>query len=93
MLLLACTSDISIAQDQNANMLVSRVAGLGTLQHRPIGFTGPLSQHLLGYNSIIDVVRKTLRDLAEVASTHMFMTGCCDRHVDLPGIAMKYVSS
>ncbi|KAH9877912.1 hypothetical protein J1614_003129 [Plenodomus biglobosus] len=76
-------------QDQNANMLVSRVAGLGTLRHRPIGFTGPLSQHLLGYNSIIDVVRRTLRDLVEVASTHMFLTGCCNRHVDLPSIAMK----
>jgi len=76
-------------QDQNANMLVSRVAGLGTLRHRPIGFTGPLSQHLLGYNSIIDVVRQTLRDLVEVSSTHMFLTGCCDRHVDLSGIAMK----
>jgi len=71
-------------------MLVSRVAGLGTLRHRPIGFTGPLSQHLLGYNSIIDVVRQTLRDLVEVSSTHMFLTGCCDRHVDLSGIAMKY---
>ncbi|KAH9871304.1 hypothetical protein IAQ61_005483 [Plenodomus lingam] len=76
-------------QDQNANMLVSRVAGLGTLRHRPIGFTGPLSQHLLGYNSIIDVVRQTLRDLVEVASTHMFLTGCCNRHVDLASIAMK----
>ncbi|KAI8932015.1 hypothetical protein NX059_010909 [Plenodomus lindquistii] len=76
-------------QDQNANMLVSRVAGLGTLRHRPIGFTGPLSQHLLGYNSVIDVVRQALRDLVEVASTHMFLTGCCNRHVDLPSIAMK----
>ncbi|KAI4615582.1 uncharacterized protein J4E87_009041 [Alternaria ethzedia] len=42
--------------DKEYNMLVSRVAGLGTLHHRPIGFTGPLSQHLLGYNSIINKV-------------------------------------
>ncbi|KAJ4362352.1 hypothetical protein N0V83_010445 [Neocucurbitaria cava] len=76
-------------KDQNSNMLVSRVAGLGTLRHKPIGFTGPLSQHLLGYNSIIDVVRRTLRDLVEVASTHMFLTGCCNRHADLPVISMK----
>ena len=71
-------------------MLVSRVAGLGTLHHRPIGFTGPLSQHLLGYNAIIDVIRQALRDIVEVASTHMFLTGCCNRHVDLSAIAMKY---
>jgi hypothetical protein len=73
-------------------MLVSRVAGLGELRHRPIGFTGPLSQHLLGYNSIINVVRQTIRDLVEVASTHMFLTGCCNRSaVDLSQVAMKYV--
>lgn len=72
-------------------MLVSRVAGLGNLRHRPIGFTGPLSQHLLGYNSVINVVRQALRDLAEVAATHMFLTGSCNRHSDLTSIAMKYV--
>jgi hypothetical protein len=71
-------------------MLVSRVAGLGELKHKPIGFTGPLSQHLLAYNSIINVVRLTLRDLVEVASTHMFLTGCCNRlESNLSQIAMK----
>jgi hypothetical protein len=71
-------------------MLVSRVAGLGTLRHNPIGFTGPLSQHLLGYNSIINVVRQTLRDLVEVTAMQMFLTGCCNRHTaEIPSIAMK----
>jgi hypothetical protein len=70
-------------------MLVSRVAGLGSLRHKPIGFTGPLSQHLLGYNSVVEVIRQTLRDLVEVSSTHMFLTGCCNRHLDLPSIAMQ----
>lgn len=74
-------------------MLVSRVAGLGELRHKPIGFTGPLSQHLLGYNSIVNVVRQTLRDLVEVTSTHMFLTGCCNRSaVDLSQVSMKYVN-
>ncbi|EDU48756.1 XPG N-terminal domain containing protein [Pyrenophora tritici-repentis Pt-1C-BFP] len=82
-------TDNSTAKDKNANMLVSRVAGLGILHHRPIGFTGPLSQHLLGYNSIINVVRQTLRDLVEVAATHMFATGCCNRHADISAIAMQ----
>ncbi|KAJ5024177.1 temperature dependent protein affecting M2 dsRNA replication-domain-containing protein [Bipolaris maydis] len=76
-------------KDKNSNMLVSRVAGLGILHHRPIGFTGPLSQHLLGYNSIINVVRQTLRELIEVACTHMFLTGCANRHVDITSVAMK----
>jgi hypothetical protein len=72
-------------------MLVSRVAGLGVLRHNPIGFTGPLSQHLLGYNSIINVVRQTLRDLVEVAATQMLLTGCCKRNADISSIAMQYV--
>ena len=79
----------SIAKDKNSNMLVSRVAGLGVLHHRPIGFTGPLSQHLLGYNSIINAIRQTLRELVEVAATHMFLSGCANRHLDISSIAMK----
>jgi hypothetical protein len=74
-------------------MLVSRVAGLGELRHRPIGFTGPLSQHLLGYNSVVNIVRQTLRDLVEVTSTHMFLTSCCNRsNVDTSVVAMKCVT-
>lgn len=77
-------------RDQQFNILVSRIAGLVTLQHRPIGYTGPLSQHLLGYNSIINLVRQTLRDLVEVAATHMFLRNCCHRlDVDLSEVAMK----
>lgn len=82
-------TDNSTAKDKNSNMLVSRVAGLGILHHRPIGFTGPLSQHLLGYNSIINVVRQTLRELVEVAATHLFMSGCANRHVDLSSLTMQ----
>jgi hypothetical protein len=74
-------TDSSKAQDQQCNMLVSRLAGLLVLQHKPIGFTGPLSQHLLGYNSIINIVRQTLRDMVEVSSTHMLLSDCCDRSV------------
>lgn len=67
------------AKDQRANMLISRVAALGDLQHKPIGFTGPLSQHLLGYGSIVNLVRQTLRDLVEATTTNMALTGCCHR--------------
>lgn len=82
-----------LAKDQHANMLISRVAGLGTLQHKPIGFTGPLSQHLLGYGSIVNLVRQTLRDLIEATCTHMFLTGCCERKTDLSELIMKYDAS
>lgn len=77
-------------RDRQFNLLVSRVAGLGNLQHKAIGFTGPLSQHLLAYGSIINLVRQTLRDLVEVAATHMFMGAFAKRDLtNLSEIAMK----
>jgi hypothetical protein len=63
---------------------------LGNLHHNPIGFTGPLSQHLLGYNSVINAVRSTVRDLVEVSATQMFMAGFVKRDVDnLSEVALK----
>jgi hypothetical protein len=39
---------------------------------------------------MINVVRSTLRDLVEVAATHMFMTAAAKRDVtNLSGMAMK----
>ncbi|KAK3213851.1 hypothetical protein GRF29_28g1203786 [Pseudopithomyces chartarum] len=77
-------------KDKQFNLLVSRVAGLANLQHKAIGFTGPLSQHLLGYGSIINLVRQTLRDLVEVAATHMFMGAFAKRDLtNLSEIAMN----
>lgn len=81
-----------VVRDRQLNLLVSRIAGLGNLQHKAIGFTGPLSQHLLAYGSIINLVRQTLRDLIEVAATHMFMGAFANREMqNLSEIAMKYV--
>ncbi|KAK7192192.1 XPG domain-containing protein [Paraphaeosphaeria sporulosa] len=77
-------------RDRQFNLLVSRVAGLGNLRHKAIGFTGPLSQHLLAYGSIVNLVRQTLRDLVEVAATHMFMGAFAKRDLtNLSEIAMN----
>ncbi|EKG16520.1 DNA repair protein [Macrophomina phaseolina MS6] len=65
--------------DKKNNLLVSRVACLGKLRHKPIGFTGPLSRHLLGYHSVISSVRSCLRDLAEVSLTTLLLNGDAER--------------
>jgi hypothetical protein len=75
----------SAVKDRQFNLLISRVAGLATLRHEEIGFTGPLSQHLLGYNSVINAVRSTVRDLVDVSATQMFMAGYAKR--DVPNIS------
>lgn len=84
------TTDHPPAKDQQCSMLFSRVAGLGELKHRPIGFTGALSHHVLGYNSIINLVRQSLRDLMETTVTNICLTGCCDRSaLDLSEVATE----
>jgi len=70
--------------DRRNNLLVSRIACLGNLRHKPIGFTGPLSRHLLAYHSMVSAVRSTLRDLAEVSLTTLLLNGDAKR--DLPNL-------
>ena len=60
-------------------LLVARVACLGKFRHQEIGYTGPLSRHLLGYHSMISAVRSSLRDLAEVCLTTLLLNGDADR--------------
>ena len=60
-------------------LLVSRVASLGRLQHKQIGFTGALSRHLLGWHSMISAVRSGLRDLLEVCLVTVLLNGDADR--------------
>ena len=61
--------------DQRNTLLVSRVACLGKLRHKSIGYTGPLSRHLLAYHSIISTVRDSQRDLLEMSLCAMLMAG------------------
>ncbi|KAK3703429.1 hypothetical protein LTR37_014419 [Vermiconidia calcicola] len=65
--------------DKSNTTLVSRVACLGTLQHSAIGYTGPLSRHLLAYQQTASAVRGALRDLLEMHACHMLLSGTVDR--------------
>lgn len=85
-------------EDQRNTLLISRVASLGKLQHKAIGYTGPLNRHMLAYHSIIDAVRKTDRDLAEVSLTTLLLNGDASREEvtnhpdDLIDIGAQYAS-
>ncbi|KAJ5945789.1 hypothetical protein N7454_002628 [Penicillium verhagenii] len=65
--------------DKTFNMLVSRVACIGKLQHKSIGYSGPLSRQLLCYRSLISQVRLALRNLIEVVLTGLLLSGDADR--------------
>lgn len=80
--------------DKRNTLLISRVACLGRLQHKSIGFTGPLSRHLLGFNSMATVVRGSLRDLVEMSLCSMLVNAHIDRSIDplkLSEISFGYV--
>ena len=61
--------------DKANTLLLARIACLSKLRHKAIGFTGPLSRHLLGYSTVVDEVRMSLRDLTEVCLVTMLLTG------------------
>ncbi|KAJ5098491.1 hypothetical protein N7532_005492 [Penicillium argentinense] len=66
-------------EDKSFNMLVSRVACIAKLQHKPIGYSGPLSRQLLCYRSLISEVRSALRNLIEVVLAGLLLSGDADR--------------
>jgi hypothetical protein len=76
--------------DKHNTLLISRVAMLGDLAHKEIGYTGPLSRNYLGYHSMTIAVRASLRDLAEVCLTTLLLNGDADRlRNDLPELGLE----
>jgi len=71
-------------------MLVSRVACIAKLQHKTIGYSGPLSRQLLCYRSLISEVRSALRNLVEVVLASLLLSGDADRdRKDWPELGIK----
>jgi len=68
--------------DKANTLLISRIACLGTLTHNQIGYTGPLSRHLLAYHQLTAAVRGALRDLVEMHACNLFLSGAVDRGLD-----------
>ncbi|KAK5167721.1 uncharacterized protein LTR77_007420 [Saxophila tyrrhenica] len=69
-------------QDKAQIQLVSRVACLGFLRHKSIGYTGPLSRNLLAYHQCTAATRGALRDLLEMHACNMLLSGVVDRNLD-----------
>lgn len=65
--------------DKAHTLLVSRIACLGTFQHEQIGYTGPLSRNLLGYQQLAAAVRNSLRDLTEAHMCYVMLSGSAVR--------------
>ncbi|KAM5473767.1 hypothetical protein MferCBS49748_000731 [Microsporum ferrugineum] len=72
----------TVEEEQRNNLLVSRVACFGKIQHKPIGYSGPLSRQLLSFRALISTVRSTLRDLMEVILASLLLSGDANRDRD-----------
>lgn len=73
--------------DKRNALLVSRVACLANLRHKNIGFTGPLSRHLLAYRDMASAVRSNLRNLVEMSLCNMLVDGHVSREISLDDLA------
>ena len=79
--------------DKECCLLISRVACLAKLSHKPIGFTGPLSRILLCFHSFINAVRESLHDTVEMVLANMLLNGDISRdRQDWTELGLKYVS-
>lgn len=78
--------------DRANTLLISRVACLARFQHNHIGYTGPLSRHLLAFHSMCTAVRSTMRDLVEVQACNLLLSGAVNRnlgHADYSELAFS----
>jgi hypothetical protein len=66
-------------EEKTFNLLVSRVACIGKIRHKSIGYSGPLSRQLLSFRSLVCAVRSSLRDLIEVVLASLLLNGEADR--------------
>jgi hypothetical protein len=69
--------------DKMQTFLISRVACLGYLNHKSIGYTGPLSRYLLAYHQCAAAIRGALRDLLETHACHLFLSNAVDRKLEV----------
>lgn len=49
------------------------------MKHQPIGYTGPLSRHLLAYQCIATKVRQNSRNVMEMCALTLMLNGDADR--------------
>ncbi|THZ81519.1 hypothetical protein D6C84_06508 [Aureobasidium pullulans] len=73
--------------DKRNTLLVSRVACFAGLRHKTIGFTGPLSRHLLAYTSMVSAVRGNLRNVVEMSLFGLLANYHVDRSMALDQLA------
>lgn len=77
-------------EDRTHTTLISRVASIVPINHKSIGYTGPLSRNLLGFNSFIRTLTRSLRNMVEMVLASLLMNGDVERdREDLTELGLK----
>lgn len=76
--------------DKTSCLLIARCACLVKLQHKAIGYTGPLSKNLLAQHSLISAVRQSDRDLIEATLASAFLNAEVKRKTKPPREPEEY---
>lgn len=66
-------------QDKANTTLVSRVCSLVAMDHKQVGYTGPLSRSVLAFHGFGRALTRELRNFAEMTLANMLMAGDIDR--------------
>jgi len=79
-------------EDKENTMLVSRVCSLVNMDHKYIGYTGPLSRNMLAFNGFSRSLTRELRNFLEMTLVNMLMAGDVDRESrdDWAELGLKY---
>lgn len=67
------------AEEKRYVTLISRVASLVAIAHKPVGYTGPLSRDLLAFTGFSRALTKELRNYLEMVLVNLLMAGDADR--------------
>ncbi|TGZ78523.1 hypothetical protein EX30DRAFT_134753 [Ascodesmis nigricans] len=76
-----CSGHPSHGTDQERKYvtLISRVASLFNIAHKPVGYTGPLSRELLAFTGFSRTLTKELRNYLEMVVANLLTAGDADR--------------
>lgn len=85
-------TDKCLDEDKANTMLVSRVCSLVNMDHKNIGYTGPLSRNMLAFNGFSRSLTRELRNFVEMTLVNMLMAGDVDRESrdDWAELGLKY---
>lgn len=72
-------TDVSVDKENRFITLISRVCSLVPLDHKQVGYEGPLNRSITAFTSFSRALTKELRNYLEMVLVNLLMAGDADR--------------